>query len=122
MSKSLGNLVFVSDLVKSHSPQAVRLALMGHHYRDDWEWFDGDIEDGQHRFERLVIAIEKGTGPDPASTLERVRDALDDDLDAPTARALIDDLARAILDNEGDDPAAGVGLREAAELVGVQIP
>ena len=47
MSKSLGNLVFVSELVKTHPAQAVRLALMGHHYRDDWEWFDGDIEDGQ---------------------------------------------------------------------------
>jgi len=122
MSKSLGNLVFVSDLVKSHSPQAVRLALMGHHYRDDWEWFDGDIDDGQQRFERILAAIEKGTGPDSARTLEQVREALDDDLDAPRARRAVDDLARAILDGKGDDPTSGAGLAEAAKLIGVQIP
>ena len=38
MSKSLGNLVFVGDLVKEWEPAAIRLALLGHHYRADWEW------------------------------------------------------------------------------------
>jgi len=122
MSKSLGNLVFVSELVKTHAPQAVRLALMGHHYRDDWEWFDGDIDDGQRRFDRIVAAAAKPVGPDPRPTLEKLRAALDDDLDAPTARTLIDDLARAILDGEGDDPTASAGLTEAANLVGVLLP
>ena len=121
MSKSLGNLVFVSELVKTHAPQAVRLALMGHHYRDDWEWFDGDIDDGQERFERILAAIDAGTGPDPAPTLAAVRAALDDDLDAPRARNAIDKLARAILAGEGDDPTSGEGLREVAELIGVNI-
>ena len=40
MSKSLGNLVFVGDLVKEWEPMAVRLALLAHHYREDWEWHD----------------------------------------------------------------------------------
>ena len=95
---------------------------MGHHYRDDWEWFDGDIDDGQARFERIVEAVAMGTGPNPESTLAAVRKALDDDLNAPEARKAIDDLARSILDGKGDDPAAGAGLAEAAQLVGVQIP
>ncbi len=38
MSKSLGNLVFVGDLCKEWDPAAVRLALLGHHYREDWDW------------------------------------------------------------------------------------
>ena len=38
MSKSLGNLVFVGDLLKEWEPVAVRLALLEHHYRADWEW------------------------------------------------------------------------------------
>lgn len=122
MSKSLGNLVFVSDLVKSHSPQAVRLALMGHHYRDDWEWFDGDIDDGQARFERIVEAVNLGVGPDPEATANVVRAALDNDLDAPTARNAIDDLAQAIIDGRGDHAGAGAGLAAVAELIGVQIP
>ncbi len=119
MSKSLGNLVFVSELVKKYDPQAVRLALMGHHYRDDWEWFDGDIDDGQERYNRIVEAIGKGTGPDPDATLAAVRSALDNDLDAPTAREALDTLARAILDGTGDNAESGAGLRTAAELVGL---
>ena len=43
MSKSLGNLVFVGDLVKEWEPTAIRLALLDHHYRTDWEWTDGDM-------------------------------------------------------------------------------
>ncbi len=121
MSKSLGNLVFVNELVKSHSPQAVRLALMGHHYRDDWEWFDGDIDDGQERFDRIQLAVSKGTGPNPESALAEVRRALDDDLDAPRAREAIDALALAILDGRGSDPTSGAGLAEAAELLGVEV-
>lgn len=122
MSKSLGNLVFVSELIKTHTPQAVRLALMGHHYRDDWEWFDGDIDAGQARFERIVQAVTLGTGPDPAPTLARVREALDDDLNAPRARDAIDALAKAILDGTGNDPLSGDGLRVAAELIGIAVP
>ena len=38
MSKSLGNLVFVGDLCKEWDPAAVRLALLAHHYRHDWDW------------------------------------------------------------------------------------
>src|SRR5690606_23821228 len=40
MSKSLGNLVFVSELLKRNDPRAVRLALLPHHYRTPWEWHD----------------------------------------------------------------------------------
>jgi len=45
MSKSLGNLVFVRNLRRMHDPRAIRLALMAHHYRDGFEWFDYNIDD-----------------------------------------------------------------------------
>ena len=121
MSKSLGNLVFVSELLKTNTPQAIRLALMGHHYRDDWEWLDGDIDDGEERFERITAAISADTGPSPDATLTEVRAALDDDLDAPRARDAIDRLARAILNGDGDDPDAGQGLASIARLVGLDV-
>ena len=46
MSKSLGNLVFVSDLLKVADPRAIRLALMRHHYRAGFEWHDTDLDEG----------------------------------------------------------------------------
>jgi L-cysteine:1D-myo-inositol 2-amino-2-deoxy-alpha-D-glucopyranoside ligase len=121
MSKSLGNLVFISELIKANAPQAIRLALMGHHYRDDWEWFDGDIDDGQARYERIVDAVAIGTGPNPAPALAQIRAALDNDLNAPVARDALDALAQGILSGAGDDPTSGAGLKEAAALLGISI-
>src|SRR5262249_41497567 len=54
MSKSLGNLVFVSDLLKHSDPRAIRLALMAHHYRSSFEWHDTDLEDSTALLHRLV--------------------------------------------------------------------
>ena len=122
MSKSLGNLVFVSELVKTHAPQAVRLALMGHHYRDNWEWFDGDIDEAQGLFDRMVQAATLATGPDPDALLHNVRNALDDDLDAPTARAALASYADAMLAGNGDHEGAAEGLRAASALVGIDLP
>lgn len=121
MSKSLGNLVFVSELVKTHDPAAIRLALMRHHYRDDWEWFDGDIDDGQALLILLREAAKAPTGPEPAGTLAAVRAALDNDLDAPAVIEALESLARRIVDGVGNDPQAGQGLAEAAALIGVEL-
>ena len=97
MSKSLGNLVFVSDLLKVADPRAIRLALMRHHYRHGFEWYDTDLEEGTALLHRLLAAAERTDGPDPAPFAERVRDAIDDDLDTPRALDALDDLASAIL-------------------------
>ena len=51
MSKSLGNLVFVGDLLKEWEPAAVRLALLAHHYRTDWEWTDAEMPRAAARLE-----------------------------------------------------------------------
>jgi L-cysteine:1D-myo-inositol 2-amino-2-deoxy-alpha-D-glucopyranoside ligase len=120
MSKSLGNLVFVSELSKTADPRAIRLALMGHHYRDDWEWFDHDIDDAAALLERLITAADATAGPDPAPYAARVRAALDDDLDAPAARAALTELADAIT-RGGDDPSAPTVLAELGALLGVRL-
>jgi L-cysteine:1D-myo-inositol 2-amino-2-deoxy-alpha-D-glucopyranoside ligase len=121
MSKSLGNLVFVSELLKVADPRAIRLSLMAHHYRDNWEWFDSDIEDGRDALALLHAAARRDAGPDPTPYAARVRVALDDDLDAPTARAAVEDLARAIERGEGTDPSAPAVLREIAMLIGIDL-
>ncbi len=120
MSKSLGNLVFVSELVKTADPRAIRLALMRHHYRSDWEWFDSDIDTAAAMLDRMHRAAHAPAGPDPDRYADRVRAALDNDLDAPTALYALMELADAILEG-GDDPTAPTLLRELGALVGVEL-
>ena len=58
MSKSLGNLVFVSKLRESGvDPMAIRLALLAHHYRSDWEWTDAVLTEAESRLSRWRTAI-----------------------------------------------------------------
>jgi L-cysteine:1D-myo-inositol 2-amino-2-deoxy-alpha-D-glucopyranoside ligase len=120
MSKSLGNLVFVSDLLKVADPRAIRLALMHHHYRSGFEWFDTDLDDGTALLHRLLAAAEHDTGPDPRPFAQRVRDAIDDDLNAPRALDALDDFASAILSG-GDDRDAHRVLCELGDLLGVDL-
>lgn len=107
MSKSLGNLVFVSDLAERSEPAAVRLALLGQHYRHDWEWHDGLLDQAVARLATWRTAGSCGTGD---QLLDDVRAALDDDLDTPRAVALIDDAAQ-----------AGYSVTSAAALLGVTL-
>ena len=120
MSKSLGNLVFVSDLLKVADPRAIRLALMRHHYRAGFEWYDTDLDEGTALLHRLVQAAAADNGPDPRPFAIKVRAALDDDLDAPKALEALDDLASAILSG-GDDATAPAVLRELGALLGVAL-
>ena len=121
MSKSLGNLVFVRNLRHIHDTRAIRLALMAHHYRTGFEWFDYDIDDAITRLDRLVTAAQGSKGPNPTPTLAAVRAALDDDLDTVTARDALDLLAGSILSGTGDDPTAAAGLADAAALLGIRL-
>src|SRR5690606_29319052 len=74
MSKSLGNLVIVSDLRRQGvDPMAVRLAVRAHHYRDDWEWTDDVLAQAQERLARWRSALSGNGGPDAAATLDALR-------------------------------------------------
>ena len=102
MSKSLGNLVFVSDLAERWDPRAIRLACISHHYRHSWEWRDGLMEEATERLASWIAAGEGSGG------LDQVRAALDEDLDTPGAVEALDAAA-----------AAGLGVSGAAQLLGV---
>ena len=104
MSKSLGNLVFVSDLAVAWDPRVIRLAVVSHHYRNPWEWDDALMPTNDDRL-RSWRAAGNGSG-----ALDEVRSALDEDLDTPGAIAAIDRAA-----------ARGVGVSEAAALLGVDV-
>lgn len=104
MSKSLGNLVFVHDLIdEGYDPAAVRLGVLAHHYRDEWSWNDQIMPEAAARLERWRAA---GAGDEG---LAATRDALDNDLDTPTAVAAI------------DAACATGGVSAAAALLGVML-
>jgi L-cysteine:1D-myo-inositol 2-amino-2-deoxy-alpha-D-glucopyranoside ligase len=130
MSKSLGNLVFVSRLrAAGTDPMAVRLALLAHHYRGDWEWTDEVLDDARARLERWRAAVARpaGTGSVAVATaqdvLAAVRARLADDLDAPGAVAAVDAWADAVLAAPGGPaPADAALVRDAADaLLGVAL-
>jgi L-cysteine:1D-myo-inositol 2-amino-2-deoxy-alpha-D-glucopyranoside ligase len=91
MSKSLGNLVFVSKLRESGvDPTLIRLAIVAHHYRSDWEWTDADLRAADERLTAWRRALPTAGAERATELVTAVRAALADDLDAPQALALID--------------------------------
>jgi L-cysteine:1D-myo-inositol 2-amino-2-deoxy-alpha-D-glucopyranoside ligase len=102
MSKSLGNLVFVSALRNSDvDPTAIRLALLRHHYRSDWEWTDAELWDAVDDVARWRKAIALGAGAPAGPVAEEVLAHLADDLDAPRATAVVDRWVAATLGTDG---------------------
>ncbi|SIR82663.1 cysteinyl-tRNA synthetase [Microbispora rosea] len=118
MSKSRGNLVFVSRLRQTADPMAIRLALLAHHYRADWEWTSDQLAAAEERLARWRAAVARTAGPAGAEVLAAVRERLADDLDAPGALAAIDAWAA----EEGDDASAPALVRDVADaLLGVAL-
>ncbi len=96
MSKSKGNLVRVSVLrQRGVDPAAIRLAILAHHYREDWSWTEDGLTAAQERLERWRAAVDAPAGPDTTVLLSTVRSRLADDLDAPAALAAVDEWAAA---------------------------
>ena len=117
MSKSLGNLVFVSRLVAAGTePGALRLALLGSHYRTDREWTAAALAAGELRLRAWRAGVDRLAGPVGDGVLSAVRAALYDDLDTPAALAAVDAWCAA----DGDDSASPALVRELVDaLLGV---
>jgi L-cysteine:1D-myo-inositol 2-amino-2-deoxy-alpha-D-glucopyranoside ligase len=125
MSKSRGNLVFVSRLLAAGvDPMAIRLAILAHHYAHDWDWTQEGIAAAADRLARwrgAVALASAAVGPlhaevPPArDVLAAVRDRLADDLDAPGALAAVDSWAAAVVTAAGSSmpgpggPVSGPG-------------
>jgi L-cysteine:1D-myo-inositol 2-amino-2-deoxy-alpha-D-glucopyranoside ligase len=115
MSKSRGNLVFVSALRNSDiDPMAIRLALLRHHYREDWEWTDDLLWAAVDDIARWRRAVALGAGAPAGPVVAEVLAALADDLDAPRATAAIDAWVAATLGTDGladtSDPDAATTM------------
>ena len=90
MSKSLGNLVLVSELRDDGDAKALRLALLAHHYRSDWEWTELDLPAAAERLARWRLALERPTHPPAEPLIARLRAELSEDLNTPGALAEVD--------------------------------
>ena len=123
MSKSKGNLVFVSRLRGDGvDPMAVRLALLADHYRADREWTDDVLKAGAERLARWRAAAAAPAGPSGAGLLAAVRESLADDLDTPAALAVVDAWADAALAGVGDDETAPALMSRTVDaLLGVRL-
>jgi L-cysteine:1D-myo-inositol 2-amino-2-deoxy-alpha-D-glucopyranoside ligase len=104
MSKSLGNLVFASDLLRQHDAGAIRAAILSHHYRESWEWFAADLLKVEAQLEGW-----RSRGPGTGALAE-VRSCLDNDLDTPGALAAIDRAA-----------SGGESVGDALGLLGILV-
>jgi L-cysteine:1D-myo-inositol 2-amino-2-deoxy-alpha-D-glucopyranoside ligase len=107
MSKSLGNLVFTDDLVRSASPAAVRLLLAAHHHRSAWSYHPDLLEEAVARLRvyRAACSSDAHLERDAAAALEHdFFERLDDDLDTPGALRLLDEA----LAGMGHGPDGGV--------------
>ena len=114
MSKSLGNLVFVSVLrLSGTDPMAIRLSILAHHYRTDWDWTATGWP--RRRAAGPVASSSShrpGGVPSAEDVLADVRARLADDLDAPGALAAVDAWADAVLTRP--DPGTGAPAAAAA--------
>lgn len=90
MSKSLGNIEKIHDLVRAHPPEALRYALLSAQYRQPLEWSDGLIEQSVRTLDRLYGTLRDLADVDaPAVIPASVEAALDDDLNTPSVLAEI---------------------------------
>ena len=137
MSKSRGNLVFLSSLLATGTdPMAIRLAILAHHYRDDWDWTAAGLAEAEQRLARWRAAVNRPSAAtqDPASqpgalaeaeaVLAAVRERMADDLDAPGAVAAVDGWAEEVTGAPvlPPDARAAALVRDAVDaLLGVSL-
>jgi L-cysteine:1D-myo-inositol 2-amino-2-deoxy-alpha-D-glucopyranoside ligase len=114
MSKSLGNLAFVDDLLARHEPSRLRTFLLRRHYREDWSFREGDLE----LETRGGATAEAGNGRarfDPEGDRVAFFRALEEDLDTPEALRILDRAERS------SDPGAQVLAQEGKALLGLNL-
>lgn len=127
MSKSRGNLVFVSELLAAGAdPMAIRLAIISHHYRSDWDWTADLLTAASKRLAtwRAAVATAAGAAEPDSGAGQRVlmgmRERLADDLDGPGAIAVVDEWAAAAA-SVGPDGSGALIRRAVDALLGIAL-
>ncbi|HWI23763.1 MAG TPA: cysteine--tRNA ligase [Lysobacter sp.] len=120
MSKSLGNIEKIHDLVRAHPPEALRYALLSAHYRQPLEWSDALIEQSLRTLDRLYGTLRDLADVEASAVIpEAVEAALDDDLNTPQALAEVARIAGEA--RKADTDAARRELKSALLGAGVAL-
>jgi cysteinyl-tRNA synthetase len=125
MSKSLGNVLLVHDMVKTIPGELIRLALLGAHYRQPLDWSDAALEGARNMLDRLygavrgieVSAAERQSAAVPATVIA----ALEDDINSPKALAEMFAQARQLnkSTDENERHSLAAGLLAGGDLLGI---
>ena len=128
MSKSLGNLIMVRDLLESWSPDALRLYLGCHHYREIWSHEIDVLENSEQLAQTLKSAVDatngQGSTLDPSHTVRAFQQCMDADLDTPSAIAVMEDFALEILRASSSGKEVGAAqdaLRTMGRVFGLRL-
>jgi len=127
MSKSLGNVLLVRELLEQHPGEVIRLGLLAAHYRQPLDWTEQLMGDTRRRLDRMYAVLRDAgiEGPGEAPALDAlppaVLDALDDDLNTPEALAQLAGLVRAANSTQdaGERRALASQLRAGGWLLGL---
>ena len=128
MSKSLGNLVLVRDVLETYPADALRLYLFSNHYRSAWEYRDEEVDE----WARLAADLQEAAGfpaygieqvVDVSAYRERFINAMDDDLNTPAAIEVLREIGQAILEAPEEDDVRGPQdtLSELADILGLTL-
>lgn len=128
MSKSLGNLIMCRDLLKDWSPDALRLYLADHHYRQVWSFDEDAFTHAARQAEWLrqaaLVSGAEGTSLNPSEWIASFQLAMENDLDTPAALQVLQDMADVIHASAvagRNIVAAQKALREMSTVFGLRL-
>ena len=107
MSKSLGNVLLVHDLIKHHPGEALRWAMLSAHYRDPIDWTADRLRQAKTSLDRFYTALRATAGIEPFLPDDlSVMPALEDDLNTPLAQSVLHELATELNKAKTDEQKA----------------
>ena len=122
MSKSLGNLTLVRNLLKDYSADAIRVTLLNHHYRYPWECFPADLEFSSQLvalFQNVRELVGSQTSGEDHLLRDRFEAAMDNDLNTPEAFALLQEAAESVLTTH--DLNTGAEVLRLTDVLGLRV-
>ena len=119
MSKSVGNVILVDDLVKRYDPRSIRLALLSAHYRQPLNWSDATITEANNLLKKFIILAK--SCPSEVELEQdcdtEIADILSDDLNTPEAIKYLSSIAKSAKKNNNDL----VKLISSANFIGIDL-